>query len=66
MPRAIYKLKELQVLQLNNNQIESIDEQICEINMLNNLNLAHNKIKVKKNTFKISLITHLLRVFPEL
>ena len=48
MPRAIYKLKELQVLQLNNNQIEGIDEQICEINMLNNLNLAHNKIKVKK------------------
>ena len=50
MPRAIYSLKELQVLQLNNNQIESIEEEICEVNMLSNLNLAHNKIKVRSLT----------------
>ena len=47
LPPAVYALKELQFLQLNNNQIERIDEQVCELNMLNNLNLAHNKIKVR-------------------
>ena len=54
LPRAIYSLKELQVLQMNNNQIEIVDEKICEVNMLNNLNLAHNKIKVDYRYFQKS------------
>ena len=58
LPRAIYSLKELQVLQMNNNQIEIVDEKICEVNMLNNLNLAHNKIKVKNyNKQRISQLS---------
>ena len=46
IPQGIFSMKELRVLQLNNNKIEVVDARISEVNMLNNFDLANNEIKV--------------------
>ena len=46
IPQGIFLMKELRVLQLNNNKIEVVDARISEVNMLNNFDLANNEIKV--------------------
>ena len=46
IPAGVYSLKELHYLQLNNNQITTIEDKICDLNMLVNLDVAHNKLKV--------------------
>ena len=46
IPQGIFLMKELRVLQLNNNKIEVVDARISDVNMLNNFDLANNEIKV--------------------
>ena len=49
IPTGVYNMLELHHLQLNNNQISEMDDRICDVNMLVNLDLAHNKLKVEMN-----------------
>ena len=55
LPPGIYSMLELHSLLASNNQVEELDERICDLNMLVNLDLAHNKLKVSTTITTIEL-----------
>ena len=64
IPSGVYNMLELHSLAASNNIITSIDDRICDLNMLNHLDLAHNKLQVM--TFSIQSFIHSLKNFTRL